>query len=131
MDRRQLNLAGRILDPMGPLLRLLQFALSAQAENTGTILRMLLNHLKAPHRLSATLNCALVDRRKGLLAKVSPESLDLVDDSELFVPGTTELFGKKFKKAIFKSLKLAKEMDSLLSASRYGNRGKQRFQPFR
>ena len=49
MDRRQLNLAGRILDPMGPLPRLLQFALSAQAEIHASILPLLLNQLKAPY----------------------------------------------------------------------------------
>jgi hypothetical protein len=49
-------------------------------------------------------HCALVDCRNGLLAKVSPECLELIDDPELFVPGSSELFGKKFKKAIFKGL---------------------------
>ena len=39
--------------------------------------------------------CALVDRRKGLLAKVSSGSLDLIDDPELFVPDSSDLFGKK------------------------------------
>jgi hypothetical protein len=60
-------------------------------------------------------HCALVDRRKGLLAKVSP------DCKELFVPGSSELFGKKFKKAILKDLKLSKEMDSLMSGGWHGN----------
>ena len=71
----------------------------------------------------------LVDHRKGLLAKVSPETLDLIDDPALFVPGTPDLFGKKFKKAVFKDLKLSKEMDSLISTRRHGN-GRKQFKPF-
>jgi hypothetical protein len=55
------------------------------------------------------------------LAKVSPDCLNLVDDPELFVPGSSELFGKKFKKAILKDLKLSKEMDRLMSGCRHGN----------
>ena len=43
---------------------------------------------------------------KSLLAKISPESLDLLDDASLFDAGAThELFGKKFKKAMLKELK--------------------------
>ncbi|CAB4038123.1 Hypothetical predicted protein, partial [Paramuricea clavata] len=75
-------------------------------------------------------HCALVDRRKGLLAKVSPDCLDLVDDPELFGPGSSELFGKKFKKAILKDLKLSKEMDSLMSGGHHGN-GKNNYKPFK
>ncbi len=41
--------------------------------------------------------CALVDRRKGLLAKVFSGSIDLINDSDLFSPGLSEVFGKKFK----------------------------------
>ena len=92
MDRRHLNMAGRVLDPLGPLSHLWQSAISAEAEGTAMI-------GNASH-------CALVDRRKGLLAKVSPDCLDLVDDPELFTPGDSDLFGKRFKKAIFKDLKL-------------------------
>ena len=51
--------------------------------------------------------CTQTDRRKSLLAKISPESLDLPDDASLF--GATELFGKKFKKArCLKSLNMTK-----------------------
>ena len=60
-------------------------------------------------------HCALTDRRKSLLAKVSAECLDLVDDQALFVPGTSDMFGKKLKKAVVKDLKLAKEMDISLA----------------
>lgn len=76
-----------------------------------------------------TSHCAHVDRREGLLAKVLPETLDLADDQEL--SGSTELFRKKLKKAVFKDLKLAKEMNSLMGASCHGNCGEQPFKPFR
>jgi hypothetical protein len=66
------------------------------------------------------------------LAKVSPDCLDLVDDPELFAPGSSELFGKKFKKAFLKDLKLSKEMDSLMSGGRHGNgkNNSKQFKPF-
>ena len=77
--------------------------------------------------------CALVDRRKGLLAKVSTDSLDLIEDPSLFCPGSTDLFGKKFKKSFLKEIELSKELDSLVGRRRYhGNPNKQkpfRFQP--
>ena len=130
MDRRQLNLAGRILDPIGPLSLLWQTALSAQSENTGIDPAVVVEAIqRAISLIGNASHCALVDRRKGLLAKVSPETLDLIDDPALFVPGTPELFGKKFKKAVFKDLKLSKEMDSLISTSGHGN-GRKQFKPF-
>ena len=132
MDRRQLNLAGRIIDPMGPLLRLWQSALSAQEENTGLDPSAVIESVQnAISFIGNASHCALVDRRKGLLAKVSPDCLDLVDDPALFAPNTADLFGKKFKKAILKDLKLSKEMDGLIGASRHGNGNKQPFKPFR
>ena len=75
-------------------------------------------------------HCALTDRRKSLLAKVSEECLDLVDDQALFVPGTSDMFGKKLKKAVVKDLKLAKEMDNLVGTRRHGNGENKRFKPF-
>ena len=130
MDRRQLNLAGRILDPIGPLSLLWQTALSAQSENTGIDPAVVVEAIqRAISLIGNASHCALVDRRKGLLAKVSPETLDLIDDPALFVPGTPDLFGKKFKKAVFKDLKLSKEMDSLISTSRHGH-GRKQFKPF-
>ena len=130
MDRRQLNLAGRILDPIGPLSRLWQTALSAQSENTGIDPAVVVEAVqRAIWLIGNASHCALVDRRKGLLAKVSPETLDLIDDPALFVPGTKGLFRKKFKKAVFKDLKLSKEMDNLIDTSPHGN-GRQQFKPF-
>ena len=134
VDHRQLNLAGRILDPLGPLSGLWQTAQSAQHENTGIDPAVVVEAVqRAMPLIGNASHCALVDRRKGLLAKISPETLDLIDDPALFVPGTQDLFGKKFKKAIFKDLKLSKEMDQLISSSRHGNANKQvkPFKPFR
>ena len=75
--------------------------------------------------------CALVDRRKCLLAKVSPDSLDLIDDPELFLPDSSDLFGKKFKKAFLKELKLSKELDSLVRGKYHGNGNATKQKPFR
>ena len=123
MDRRQLNLAGRILDPIyrsfitvmangfvSPIRKYRHRSCCCSRGNT-----------KSHILIGNASHCALVDRHKGLLAKVSPETLDLIDDPALFVPGTPDLFGKKFKKAVFKELKLSKGMDSLISTSRHGN----------
>ncbi len=97
MDRRQLNLAGCILDPIGPLSRLWQTALSAQSENTGIDPAVVVEAVqRAISLIGNASHCTLVDRRKGLLANVSSETLDLIDDPALFVPGTKDLFGKKF-----------------------------------
>ena len=122
MDRRQLNMAGRMLDPIGPLSQLWQTAILAEEKATGKNPALVIEACRrAMSLIGNAWHCALVDRRKGLLAKVSPDCLDLVDDPELFVPGSSELFGKKFKKAILKDLKLSKEMDSLMSGGWHGN----------
>ena len=104
--------------------------MSAQSENTGIDPAVVVEAIqRAISLIGIASHCALVDQRKGLLAKVLPETLDLIDDPALFVPGTPDLFGKKFKKAVFKDLKLSKEMDSLISTSRHGN-GRKQFKPF-
>ena len=61
-----------------------------------------------------------------LLAKVSSDSLDLIEDPELFVPNSSDLFGKKFKKAFLKELKLSKELDSLVREKYHGNANKRK-----
>ena len=130
MDRRQLNLAGRMLDPLAPLSHLWQAAISAEAEGTGVDPGLVIEATRrAMSLIGNASHCALVDRRKGLLAKVSPECLDLADDPELFAPGSSDLFGKKFRRAIFKDLKLSKEMDNLIS--RHGNGKNKPFKFFR
>jgi hypothetical protein len=75
-------------------------------------------------------HCAIIDLRKGLLSKVSAECLDLMEDPKLFVPGSSDLFGKKFKKAVLKDLKLSKEMDNLVGSSRHGNGRYKQVKPF-
>ena len=104
--------------------------MSAQSENTGIDPAVVVEAIqRAISLIGIASHCALVDQRKGLLAKVLPQTLDLIDDPALFVPGTPDLFGKKFKKAVFKDLKLSKQMDSLISTSRHGN-GRKQFKPF-
>ena len=133
MDRRQLNLAGRMLDSIGPLSQLWETARTAEAEGTGLDPALVVEFVRRAMSLIGNASyCALVDRRKGLLAKVSPDCLDLIEDPELFTPGSSDLFGKKFKKAVLKELKLAKEMDSLVSGSGGRNHGNvNRYKPFR
>ena len=99
LDRRHLNLAGRILDPLGPLAGLWQIALSAEADNTGVDPSLVIDFVRRTMSLVGNAShCALTDRRKALLAKVSAECLDLVDDQALFVPGTSDMFGKKHRR---------------------------------
>lgn len=128
MDRRQLNLAARVLDPLGPLIQLWETAISAEKQGTGLDPTLVVEFLRQAISLVGNASfCGLVDRRKGLLVKVSPECMDLLDDPKLFTSGSSDLFGKKFKKALLKDLKLSKEMDSLVSRGNHNNR----FKPFR
>jgi len=66
--------------------------------------------------------CGLSDRRKSLLANVSPEFLDLLDETNLFEKDSADLFGKKFKQAMLKEFKHDKIMDNLFGPSSHGNR---------
>ena len=73
VDCCELNLAGRILDPLGPLSGLWQTALSAQHENTGIDTAVVVEAIqRAMSLIGNASHRALVDRRKGLLAKISP-----------------------------------------------------------
>ena len=45
---------------------------------------------------------ALSDRRKGLRAKGSPKSLDLLDETNWFEKNSADLFGKRIQKAMLK-----------------------------
>ena len=100
MDRRLMNIAGRILDPLGPLAQLWQDALAAKAGKTGLEPASVIELVRRAIALTGNASyCALVDRRKGLLAKVSSDSLDLIDDLELFVPDSSDLFGKKIQES--------------------------------
>ena len=84
-----MNIAGRILDPMGPLNQLWQDALAAEKGKTGLEPASVIESVREAIVLTGnTTYCAIVDRRKGLLAKVSSDSLDLIEDSELFVPNS-------------------------------------------
>ena len=132
MDRRLMNIAGRILDPLGPVAHMWQDALAAKAGKTGLEPASVIELVRRAIALTGNASyCALVDRRKGLLAKVSSDSLDLIDDPELFVPDSSDLFGKKFKKAFLKELKLSKELDSLVRGKYHGNGNATKQKPFR
>ena len=130
MDRRLMNIAGRILDPLGSLAQLWQDALAAKAGKKGLEPASVVELVRRAISLTGNASyCALVDRRKGLWAKVLSDSLDLIDDPELFVPDSSDLFGKKFKKAFLKELKLSKELDSLVRGRYHSNATKPK--PFR
>ena len=123
MDRRQLNLAARILDPIGPLTQLWEAALAANEHQTGLDPAVVVEFVRQAISLVGYASfCGLSDRRKSLLAKVSPESLDLLDERSLFEENSADLFGKKFKKAMLKEFKHVKIMDNLLGSSSHGNR---------
>ena len=92
-------MAGRMLDPIGPLSQLWQTDISAEEKATGIDPALVIEACRrAMSLIGNTSHCALVDRRKGLLAKVSPDCLDLVDDPELFVPVPLNCSGKSLKK---------------------------------
>ena len=110
MGRHQQNLAGRMLDPLAPLSHLWQSVISAQAGGTDVDPKLVIG---ASSRVMSLIDNdshgALVDRRNGLLAKISSECLDLINDPESFVPGSSELFGKSSKRPFSKILNFRKK----------------------
>ena len=119
MDRRQLNLAGRVLDPLGPFCNLWALAITADDEQCEIHPAVVIDMVKRAISLVGNAPfCATSDRRKGLLAKLAPECLDLLDDKALFTRGHAHLLGKKFKKNLLKDLKLSKEIDNLMPRKR-------------
>ena len=131
MDRRQLNLAGRVLDPLGPLCHLWALAITADDEQCEIPPAVVIDMVKRAISLVGNASfCATSDRRKGLLAKLAPECLDLLDDKALFTRGHADLFRKKFKKNLLKDLKLSKEIDNLMPRKRASfTQMTRRFQP--
>ena len=131
MNRRQLNLAGRVLDPLGPLCNLWALAITADDEQCEIPPAVVIDMVKRAISLVGNASfCATSDRRKGLLAKLTPECLDLLDDKALFTRGHADLFGKKFKKNLLKDLKLSKEIDNLMPRKRASfTQMTRRFQP--
>ena len=125
MDRRQLNLAARILDPIGPLTQLWEAALAANEHQTGLDPSIVVEFVRQALVGNASF-CGLSDRRESLLAKVSPECLDLLDETNLFEKNSADLFGKKFKKAMLKEFQHDKIMDGLFGRNNHGNPGKAR-----
>ena len=117
MDRRQLNLAARILDAFGPLTQLWEISKAADDQNMGLDPAMVIDLAKQAIALTGNASfCALTDRRKSLPAKISPEFLALLDEASLFNACVADRFGKKFKKAMLKELKHDKMLDNLVGA---------------
>ena len=79
--------------------RCTKIALAAKAGKTGLEPASVIELVRRAIALTGNASyCALVDRRKGLLAMVSSDSLDLIDDPELFLPDSSDLFGKNSRK---------------------------------
>ena len=113
MDHRQLNLAGRVLDPLGSHCNPWALAFTADDKQREIPSAVVIDMVKqAISQVGNAFFCATSDRRKGLLAKLAP------DDKALFTGGHVALFGKKFKKNLLKDLKLSKEIDNLMSRMR-------------
>ena len=132
MDRRQLNLAGRVLDPSCALCNLWALAITADDERCEIPPAVVTDMVKRAISLVGNASiCATSDRRKGLLAKLAAECLDLLNDKALFTRGHANLFGKKFKKNLLKDLKLSKEIDNLMPRKRPSSftQMTRRFQP--
>ena len=67
MDRRQMNIAGRILEPLGLLAQHCQNALIASKEKSGLDSAEVIELVQRAIALTGNASfCALVDRRKGL-----------------------------------------------------------------
>ena len=110
MGRHQLNLAGRMLDPLAPLSHLWQSVISAHAGGTDVDPKLVIEaSSRAMSLIGNDSHGALVDRRKGLLAKISSECLDLINDPQSFVPGSSELFGKSSRGPFSKILNCRKK----------------------
>ena len=80
MDRRQLNLAAHIIDPVSLLCHL--WALANQAMQNGCELPVdtVINYIKRTISLVGNVSfCANNDRRKALLVKMAPDCLDILD----------------------------------------------------
>ena len=91
-----MNIVGRILDPLDPLTQLWQDALAAEAGKTGLEPASVIELVRRTIALTGNASyCALVYHREGLLAKVSFDSLDLIDHPEQFVTDSSDLLGKK------------------------------------
>ena len=87
MDRWQLNLAARILDPIGPPTQLWEAALAANEHQTGLDPSVVVEFVCQAISLVGNASfCGLSDRRKSLLAKVSSKSLDLLDCLKWILP---------------------------------------------
>ena len=71
MDRCQLNLAGRVLDPLGLLCNLCALAITADDEQCEIPPAVVIDMVKrAISLVGNALFCATSDRRKGLLVKL-------------------------------------------------------------
>ena len=80
-----MNVAGRILDRVCLLAQLWQNALLTEQEKMG--LESVTNFIRrAITLIGNTFYRALVGQKNGLLGKVFPESIDLIVDTDLFVP---------------------------------------------
>jgi hypothetical protein len=111
IDRRQLNVGARILDPLGPLLCLWQE--SAKASKLGTSLDPSSVAEAAQRAISLLGNaafCLAQDRRRGIITKLAPDSLDTLDEDKVFAGCGNKLFGEKFKKKMVKNVKDSREM---------------------
>ena len=82
---RQLNLAGRVLDHLGPFCNLWALAITADDKRCEIPLAVVIDMVKRAISLVGNASfCAFSDRRKGLLAKLVSECIDLLDDKALF-----------------------------------------------
>ena len=115
-----LNLAAHILDPIGALTQLWEPALAENERQTGLDPAVVVKFVRQAILLMGNASfCGLSDCRKSLLAKVSLESLDLLDERNLFQKNSAELFGKRL---MLKEFKHDKIMDNLFGRSSHSNR---------
>ena len=94
------------MDPVGPLCHFWTLALQTNENGCKLPPSVVVDALKRAVALVGNASfCAMNDRRKGLLAKIAPDCLDLLENTTLFTKNCLDLFGKKFKKHLLKDLK--------------------------
>ena len=96
-----MKFTARNLDSVGLPTQLLEVALAANEHQTGLDPSVVVEFVRQVILLVGNASFyALSDRRKGMRAMVSPESLDLPDETNWFEKNSADLFGKRIQKRI-------------------------------
>ena len=96
-----MKFTARNLNSVGLPTQLLEVALAANEHQTGLDPSVVVEFIRQVILLVGNASFyALSDRRKGMCAMVSPESLDLPDETNWLEKNSADLFGKRIQKRI-------------------------------